>query len=60
MTTSRPMTCAQCGVTTRELSESEHGPLCLRCAFRQTEHDDARDRFDALTPRSLGFLSDDE
>jgi len=47
------MTCAQCGVTTRELSESEHGPLCLRCAFRQAQHDDARDRFDALTPRSL-------
>lgn len=60
MTPSRPITCAQCGVTSRELYESEHGLLCVRCAFRQAEHDQARDRFDHLTARSLGFLSDDE
>ncbi|MGI8416703.1 MAG: hypothetical protein ACR2P2_10985 [Nakamurella sp.] len=54
------MTCAQCGDTTGELSESAHGPLCPRCAYRQAQHDQARDRFDHLTPSSLGFLPDDE
>lgn len=54
------MTCAQCGAVTRGLYESEHGLLCLLCAFRQAERDDARDRFDHLTPSSFGFLSDDE
>lgn len=52
--------CAQCSTITHDLAPSEHGPLCLRCAYRQAEHDDARDRFDHLTPASFGFLSDDE
>lgn len=56
----QPPRCAQCSVTTHELTDSEHGPLCPPCAFRQAEYDDARDRFDHLPPSSLGFLSDDE
>lgn len=36
-------TCAQCGTRSSEVSDSEHGLLCLRCAYRQNEHDNRRD-----------------
>ena len=51
--------CAQCG-TAAPLQPSEHGDLCQICAFRQSEHDNARDRFDHLATSTFGFRSDDE
>lgn len=51
--------CAQCQDRTTELAESEHGPLCPRCAFRQSEHDDARERYQRLSPQMFGFAGEE-
>lgn len=51
--------CTQCG-TVAPLADTEHGPLCEVCAYRQAEHDETRDRFDHLSPSSLGFQWEDE
>jgi len=50
--------CAQCQDRTSELTQSEHGPLCPRCAFRQSEHDDARERYQHLSPQMFGFAGE--
>lgn len=41
--TDQPPACDQCGTRAFEMYESEYGLLCLRCAYRQNEHDNRRD-----------------
>ena len=51
--------CDQCGTRDSQAVPTDYGLLCQLCAFRQAEHDERRDTFAALTPRSLGFISDE-
>lgn len=52
--------CDQCAGIGPVTTHPEHGQLCQTCGFRQALADDARDRFDHLTPGSLGFKSETE
>lgn len=52
--------CAHCGTRTAELANSEYGPLCLPCAYRQNEHDERADTWATLSPSTLGFIDDTE
>ena len=43
-TTRQVPECEQCGTIDNHGAEhEEHGYLCLRCTYRQAEHDDRRD-----------------
>lgn len=55
---SRP--CDQCGTVAPLTSYPPYGHLCMQCAFRQSEHDEAREQVAGLAPSSLGFWSDEE
>jgi hypothetical protein len=52
-----PGACAQCAALTRELADSEHGPLCARCSHRQAEHDE---HGHGLAASTYGFTSETE
>lgn len=53
------MRCAQCA-STAHLTPTTHGDLCQVCAYRQAEHDNARDNFEHLSASTFGFKYEDE
>jgi hypothetical protein len=49
--------CEQCFTITAELTDTEFGPLCDRCLYRQEEHNEYGHGLSAST---FGFLSETE
>jgi len=46
--------CEQCG-SPDSRHDSEHGPLCDACAYRQATYDEQRATFAHLSPSTFGF-----